>query len=315
VQAGASLKRNYAHNNKQFLSTVEMNRYINIIAGLIIISAFISCDKIEPPYMETDTSIADTTECPVPNFPVITNHIKRILIEEYTGHYCVNCPTAAHALHSLQNTYGEKITVVAVHAGFFAEPEGGCYGLDLRCQTGEDLYSNFSITDNPAAMFNRKKIGGSSVFTSPAAWESVYLAADTTPVLDMQMINIYSEANNKVCIHIETEFLVQMASPLRISVFVTEDSIIGCQKNNNASVGPVPDITNYVFMHVLRGAVNGTWGSVLNADPISAGTKIISSFKLILNNTWVARNCHIVAFAYNPNTDEVLQSVQAKVTP
>jgi hypothetical protein len=94
------------------------------LIGLLSFATLVlgSCDEIDPPYMDgVQTPPIDTTECPIPTFPADTHHVKVVLLEDYTGHKCVNCPTAAEIAHNLQITYGEKIILMAIHAGFFAE--------------------------------------------------------------------------------------------------------------------------------------------------------------------------------------------------
>lgn len=154
------------------------------------------------------------------------------------------------------------------------------------------------------------------IFESPAAWETTFIdAQDTVPVLDMQIINNYDAVDKKVCIHVQTEYLVDMDRNLNIAVYITEDSIVGYQRNNNASVGTTPEITDYVFMHVLRGAVNSTWGAVLSNSLVTAGTKTITSYLKHLDPLWIPQHCHVVALVYDVDTDEILQAAEMKITP
>lgn len=275
---------------------------------------FIRCDKIEPPY--TEGEIPDTTACPAPTFPADTHHVKTVLIEEYTGHTCVNCPSAAVTAHDILNTYGEKAVLMCIHAGYFAETEAGNYSLDLNSVPGTDLHDYIGIDANPAATFNRKFVGGNRIFTAYTGWESTFIQVqDTIPVLDMQMITNYDAASRKVCIHVQTEYLTELSGTLKIAFYITEDSLVGYQKNNNTAVGTIPDISNYVFMHVLRGAVSGAWGTDLSTTTIPAGTKIITSRPYTLNAAWNAENCHIIAVVYKDDTDEILQVVEGDVNP
>ena len=293
-----------------------MKRYFILLVLFVAVLDFSSCDKIDPPYIDGDTGTVDTVECPIPTFPVDTNHIKTVLIEEYTGHTCVNCPSAGVVAHDILEDYGDSVILIAIHAGYFAQVESPNYTLDLNTTVGTELHTNFGISNNPAAIFNRKTIGGSLIFESYTGWETTFLTAqDTVPVLDMQMIAIYDEDDNDACIHIQTEYLVNLNRPLKISVYVTEDSLVGYQRNNNSSVGTTPEIPDYVFMHVLRGAVNGTWGTDLSTTDVPAGTKKISSFKLVLNSLWKPEHCHLVAFVYDANTQEILQATQVKLIP
>jgi hypothetical protein len=299
--------------DKQFLKTGKMKKYF--IPALLTLSglALTTCDKVDPPYKEVDNSV-DTTECPIPAFPVKSEHHKVVLMEEYTGHKCVYCPSGAAVAHDMEGAYGDSIIVIAIHAGGFAEPESPDLTLDLRCNVGDDLHSNYGITNNPAGIFNRKNINGTLVYEGFTNWETTFLAAvDTLPLLDMQIINNYNESQNKVCIHVQTEYLVNIDRPLKLALYIVEDSIIGTQWNNNPTIGPIPKINDYVFMNVLRGSVNGTWGNDLSTATMSAGAKIVSSYKLILNSSWNPDHCSIVAFIYYSNTGEVLAAVRGKV--
>lgn len=291
-----------------------MNKLFVLIPVLLAELTFSACDKVESPY--TEGPPIDTTSCPVPEFPDDTDHQKVVLIEEYTGHACVNCPVAAMTAHEIIHNNPGKAILLTIHAGYFAETEPGNYSLDLNSATGTDLHAFIGIQDNPAATFNRKFIGGNRIFLAPTSWESTFVdVQDTTPVLDMQMITQYNASENKVCVHVQTEYLVNLSANLKIAIYVAEDSIVGYQKNNDAIAGPIPEIPDYVFMHVLRGAVNGTWGAALSNTLTTAGTKKVSSYSYALNPAWVPKHCHLVAIVYNADTDEILQAVEAPVIP
>src|SRR4051812_5513690 len=75
-----------------------------------------SCDKIEAPYRE-----------PVPVNDFCTTGIedsiphKKVLVEDYTGHLCGNCPAAGIYLNdTLKSVYNHCLVIISVHAGFFA---------------------------------------------------------------------------------------------------------------------------------------------------------------------------------------------------
>ncbi len=64
---------------------------------LIILLCWISCDKIEPPYIEAGNQSAEKT----------------ILIEKFTGHKCSNCPEASRKVDELKDAmlqYGNVLT-------------------------------------------------------------------------------------------------------------------------------------------------------------------------------------------------------------
>ena len=77
---------------------------------LIVVFAFIfsSCEVIEGPYMSDSVNPIDTTT---------NNYVKNILIEDFTGHLCKNCPDAASELEAIQSVYGSQIIGLAIHSG------------------------------------------------------------------------------------------------------------------------------------------------------------------------------------------------------
>ena len=92
---------------------------------------------------------------------------------------------------------------------------------------------------------------------------------------------------------------------------ITEDSIIGPQKDYTKN----PDvITNYVFMNMLRGDINGSWGTVLKNAPIVANDSISTSFNnFSISSTFNDKQLYLVGFVSDAITREVLQVEKVKI--
>lgn len=294
-----------------------MKRYL-ILLVFLIAAVFLlqDCDKIDEPFV-MKTGGSDTTECPVPDFPENPDPVKRVLLEDYTGHTCVNCPSAARIAHDLKNLHGDRLVIIAVHAGFFAMPLGTDFPEDFRTETGNDWDGHFGIgaIGNPNGMVDRTGYDQTHVL-SPSAWAgTVNTRLATEPVIDIQIINDYSETERRLCAHIQTVFLVDTDRNLKLCVVMTESGVIAPQKNNDPQIGSTPVIEDYEHDHMLRTAINCTWG-VPVATPgviIPADTHIIKSYKLILEEEWAAENCNVIAFVYDANTYEVIQVMEEKV--
>ena len=85
-----------------------------IIPYLFFGFVFASCEVIEGPYMSGNINPIDTSN---------NNYVKNILIEDFTGHLCKNCPDAASELDAIQAVYGSRIIGLAIHSGStFARP-------------------------------------------------------------------------------------------------------------------------------------------------------------------------------------------------
>ena len=94
------------------------------------------------------------------------NYIKNILIEDFTGHLCKNCPDAASELDAIQAVYGSRIIGLAIHSGstfarpYPIDPTGNPdekFTYDFRTSWGEELDGFFEISANglPKGMINR----------------------------------------------------------------------------------------------------------------------------------------------------------------
>jgi hypothetical protein len=282
------------------------------LLSTIIIAA---CDKVETPYL-VKVENTDTMACPAPQFPEVSNHVKRVLLEDYTGHTCVNCPRAAVTARDIKQQYGDQVVLMAVHAGGFAEPQSsGNFTYDFLTAAGNAWDDEFKISavGNPNGLVNRRKISNTFVIP-PAGWSgAVATMALEAPQLDIQVINEYTPSEHKLCTHIQTQLLQTLDKNLKLIVALTEDSIVAPQKNLDIEVGPIPVIMDYVHMHVLRGTITSTWGSSIATSGISNPTIVTKSYRFELKDNWIPKNCRVVAFVYDADTFEVLQAAEAEV--
>ncbi|HCB63204.1 MAG: hypothetical protein A2W93_11465 [Bacteroidetes bacterium GWF2_43_63] len=272
---------------------------------ILAISIFAACDVIEPPY----------TDNYVPPDPTDTV-VRKVLLEEYTGHLCPNCPTAAVLAHQLMELYPGKITLVTVHAGYFAGFASPNFMTDFKCTTGNDLNTFFGVDliGNPNGTINRKEYSGSRV-VGPDDWASKIAELLTlAPDADINISKTFNTGTSTIDLTAKVDFFSEFSNPVMISAYLTEDSIVDYQKNNDPAVGTTPDIADYVHMHVLRGSMNGTWGDTLTAAGVTAGSQVSKPLSYtITNGTWNKDHMHIVVFIYDAVTLEVIQSEEIKL--
>jgi hypothetical protein len=86
----------------------------NRLPAILALAVFISgCDEI------TGLKRQPVVTSPPPGDSVV----KKVLVEDYTGHTCGNCPAAARMLNdTIKPLYGDRLIVLGIHAGYFAEP-------------------------------------------------------------------------------------------------------------------------------------------------------------------------------------------------
>jgi hypothetical protein len=290
--------------------TITMNSTRSILLVLVsFIFFFSSCDKIETPYATARHGNIIDTIADLDTVPVV----KRVLLEDYTGHKCVNCPEATVIAHSEEASHEGKLIVLAVHAGYQALPGTGEYAADYRSATGEVWNVDFGINSiNPQGMVDRREFDGTRVLSKDSWSNDVDIALTQAPELVMTMTNVYDTNTRKVNSVIYSKFLSAISGSYTLTVCVVEDSLISGQKNNNPAVGTTPDIHNYVFMDVLRGSVNGDYGEVLTGK-VDPSITYMGKFAITIDENWTAKNCWILAFVSKSDTREILQVIKRRV--
>lgn len=264
-----------------------MKNFIWIVLAIVISG----CDKIDQPFKENPSGGGGNP----------TTYIRKVLIEDFTGAACKNCPDAANTAKNIQNNlYPGKVIVMAIHSGFFAVP-GGPFPYDFRTPEGEQLATDFGVQAYPNGMVNRSTFGLATSVVGHGEWASRTDSLLKLPaVATIKIENEYNDATRVIATTITTKALTDLSGIYKLAAFYTEDSIIKPQLN-----GSVLE-QNYVHMHALRGAFAGTYGeTVFN----NAGAKdsIVKPYSLTIKTDAVPKNCIVVAYLYNETTKEIVQ--------
>lgn len=273
-----------------------------VLVGLACL--FSSCDKISPPYQ--DVIVVDTT------------NKRTVLLEDFTGHRCVNCPQAHKIVHELDSIYGDRFVAIGVHAGVFAIPIPPVYTYNFGTASGTDLNNTFGISTYPSGMVNRRKVNN-SIIIDKGSWATEVANILAIPAdADISITNTWNSSNRSLNVKVDAEFFNNLNGAYRLCVYLIEDNIIKPQKNNDASIDSVPDVLAYKHMHVLRDAINSTWGDLLVNDPVQGQTVSKTFTGFSFNADWNENNCKVVAFIYRDDDDdgtryEVVQAKKAKV--
>lgn len=296
-----------------------MNKYFSII-GIAFLASFVGfagCDVVEEPYgpsgegcigpeLFNDTVFNDTTV-----------NKRRILLEEFTGHTCPNCPEGALEAAQLEQDNPDQFFSVAVHAGSFAIPKPGGdhpYPSEFRTPAGDRLETTYQIGSFPLGMLNRTDING-SLKVSLNKWTQEVNAllanpAYMVPRFKLNLENIYNSklGERSVRIRYKATALQNITGNIAIVCYVTESHIIAPQTDNSVTPSYVPD---YEHNHVLRiGFPNDGAGKTLFTNPTPGDVaKVISDNDEIcasLSDDWVPENMEVIVFLVNSDTDEIL---------
>jgi hypothetical protein len=252
--------------------------------------------------------------------PVVGN--RKVLIEDYTGHKCGNCPAAADTLAYIKNKYPGKIIPVAIHAGFFATAAPSTsYPTDFRNPVSDayDTQFGISLAGNPNGLVNRGNYGTGNFIKAFTTWEGdAYQMLSTPAKFELKIRNTFNATGNSLNTSIVVKSLGYNTGMYKLVVLLTEDSIVAEQLDYRLPSGSQL-IPNYEFEHVLRDAINSTWGDAVFASGAIPNDSVVKTYNnYTISSNYRARKCHVVAYIYDassssPTYYEVLQAEEEKV--
>lgn len=292
------------------------------------------CDKVENPYEEQASIDLDTTLYPGvwqdyldTEYPVFTenpNTDVNVLLEDYTGHTCNNCPTAATEAHTIHENNPDRIFVASIHVDpgaqmsfQEAQPEGsGSYTTDHTNPDavvyGETFQNGYNFIGNPQGTVNRKVVGG-KMFDFYGTWQS--RATDIINANDLKFnlqsaFNFY-ESTNGGFLHVEAEKLTTEEMEINTVVYVIQDTLTDWQL--------MPDNTNnefYLHRDKHLGSIDGNaFGVPTFAANDPEGTKQLLDYSYQVPNGLDSDNMHFLIYVFDTETYEILHVIKQKLNP
>lgn len=281
-----------------------MKRTTLVLAISAFIFGMMSCDKLKEPYI-IEPIVQESDTIPLEAADTVNFDGKIVvLLEDYTGVKCVNCPAAAEIASNLQAQYGEHLVVLGVHPkSVLQNPAGGF--PDFRTDEGNEWNNYFNISAYPTGTVNREAAIGT------ASWASEVddVIGNDAPVR-LIIKSEYDDATRELKLSIHSKFLQNVESDdVHLTVCMMENNIIGKQ------VTPDGVVEDYVHRHVFRGTADGlTWGRLLSsAESISSGENFITNMKFNVDEEFNADEFYIVALITDHNTREVLMAAEKKI--
>lgn len=274
---------------------MKLNNILNTALVGLFACALWACDTIK----EDDRLIyIEPIEPTEPDDSTVVN--LRVLIEDFTGQRCVNCPTATEAIEKLQEQYGaDKVIAVGIHSGPFGHRTTmSSPRLSLCTETGDAYYTQWGIESQPGVKINR----GAPIYNSAQYGAVVRGEMQKTTTLDLALDVEYDTSTRSVDININATTSENVSGKLQ--VWVVENNIVDVQYMPDGSLNMA-----YVHQHVFRTSVTsdiyGDEFSVTDAAPATA------SYQVTLDETWEAEHVAIVAFV--SNASGVLQVVKTEL--
>ena len=261
----------------------------------LVILAVISCE--EKP-IEIPDFVAPDTE-------------RVVLIEEFSGVRCVNCPNGAREIQNLLGLYDGNLVAVSIHAGFFSNPYPESV-YDFQTPEGDALETYIGqVLGYPVASVDRKVFDGNDdPMADRAEWASfIQQQLEQDPELNMSINHKYNEQSRQVEITVSFSPRADIDRDLRLGVIITESGILDYQLDVDGKH------SDYEHNHVLRAYLTDIAGNAIGSAPYITGASYSSDLVFTLpeeDGWWVAENCNIVAFIANAegDTKELIQAAE-----
>jgi len=299
--------------------------YPIVVAGLLL--SLGSC-KEQPVILSHGAKGVDSTYVGA----VETPQAKTVLATELTGVTCPNCPEGAEFLESLNQQHGGNLIVVSLHAGTLTtpidKPEAHSQ-YDFRTEDGNAILDQIFGGDpnsKPSVAFNRLPIGNNQsaskyfIDSYILNWEpklSDAFAQEPTVKVNVTVSSEYNSSTGKYDIQAKVAYNQSVSGKQRLNLYLLQDSIIDVQQTSNPSE---TYNDHYVFMNVFRKAITGISGQPIldSLTTKEAGRVYIFNTSVVLNpeinQDWVAKNMHVVAFVSEKATDDIHVFQSAKTT-
>ncbi len=275
--------------------------------ALAILMTFTSCEEVGPTIdLSPDEEVvymADVVEA---------KQDRVVMVEEFTGVQCVNCPLGHEKTAEIVEENPGRVVAMAIHAGDLAGFLTGYSEQEFVVEDSEELYTFLGIIAVPCAIIDRHVFENESEIFSynRSIWKTYVEERLTEPTkANLKIEANYNEAKDSLGVLVTVHYTEDVTEDNYISVGVIENKIVDAQKLPDDSVDD-----DYVHEHVLRDMLSPSNGKILIGldQPKPAGTTIEKAFGLSpVPDNWVLENSYIYAKVHGRGeSSDVLQAAE-----
>ncbi|MEO1257706.1 MAG: Omp28-related outer membrane protein [Bacteroidota bacterium] len=249
--------------------------------------SFLACEEISP--VVTGTVRTDDPPPPPPE-----DQKRQVLVEEFTGVKCVNCPNGAILIEEELAKHGNQLIAISIHAGTFSDPYPQS-AIDFRTQAGNDLLNYLGQPFGyPSAVVDRKKFENEFDLQLGANQWAGFIAQEAAkdPKVKIDVQHTFNASSREADIEVLLFVEETINEPdVRLSLLFTENDVVDHQLTPASSPDTDP---NYKHKHVLRGKATPFDGNPIT-DNLTVGSVITESFDYLIPPEWNEDNVKIVA--------------------
>lgn len=300
-----------------------------IISGFLSAVLFTACDKIPPRVPPPVPDCVFDNSVTVVNTNTATSNTRKVLLENYTGHACGQCPPAMMKAKEIAQQYSNQIIILANHVTRnFAEPKVNNWQKDLRDPASTEWDDRFTISKGvglPSGTVNRVSNGGKYPLKF-ATWEGHVITEINKPqTVQLDVTTTYDPSQKLLHAKVFTRFKAALNFNVNLVMVLSQDSLIGDQSDYAPPSGVTvvdsyrrPD---YKFDYIMVKSLNGSWGERIKTAPVAVNDTVTVSKRCNIATKCFYKNdlctndrqLYLVVFACNDETKEVLQVEKVKL--
>lgn len=200
-----------------------------------------------------------------PQFVSKEKQNRNVLIEEFTGINCPNCPDGHKVANKISHDNPGRVWAVNIHTGGYAPTSYP----NFNTTDGYTLSTGFGISGYPCAAVNRN--GANAIFRNE--WPSVATAqlAQTAEVNVGGQV-VLNPVTRQATITVEAYYTADSKESTNyLTVVMLQDSILGPQGGSAYNPSQIVN-GEYCHMHILRDVITETWGEQIT--PTTAGSLV-----------------------------------------
>jgi hypothetical protein len=255
-----------------------MKIFNNLFASVFALLVFSSCidngaeELIDfTPFIPTN----DTTYLDLDTLNKVTPQDKNVLIEDFTGVKCSNCPDAAKKIKEIKEKHPGRVVSLGLYTGpdVFTVPKKGYSKYDFRTQDGNNIASLLEASGNlPEGSVDRVLFQGETgITTNRFVWGgNTDIRLQESNPLNIDVSVQRHDADTLIFI-VRVIYHIDVPDDVNyLNVYLAEDGIVDYQYDIFEG-----DIKDYKHDHVFRDNLTATGGDSLvvvgNPNPYISG--------------------------------------------
>lgn len=282
------------------------------IIPLALLALLTACKEEPPAILFKDPNVKDfDTTYLIQNVPASPEHV--VLVEDFTGVRCTNCPSAHDEIAAMIKAHPGKIVALALHpaASPLTVPYPGY--ADFRLTEVKDLADNLGGYNGlPAGAVDRIFQSGQTylLVSNYTLWSGFLNArlGKTSPYL-LDIKNTFDPATSAVTSEFTITLTAAVQDTISLTAVITESKVISPQENPMREVD-----TFYEHNHLVRKFITPATGKSLVLPGKEPGRVYKFTTKRVLDGSWKPENCTVAAYVHSGGArKEVYQAAEKPV--